>query len=275
MELRLHQTNEPILGYGQEWLQRLQLGPVVIVHQLEAIPAELLIQYRKVLNKVEHIRANRYLRAQDRETFVLARSLLRQILAVILDCQPETLSFSFNAWGKPFVDGVDINFNLSHSNNAVAIALSWDDELGVDIEQQQSRQFSIEFLTRCCTSRELKLLKDSATPEADFYALWTLKEAALKAAGKGLSLKLTELELICNKDNIEYCAENLSWLGKRDMTMQLVRLFGNYLCSLVVLVNNGSERAVPVYYEYTSVSGLRRCQPDLLCCTKNLVNGGS
>jgi 4'-phosphopantetheinyl transferase len=72
-----------------------------------------------------------------RNVFVAAHGALRHILATQLAVCARTLAFSTDEWGKPFLvhpPGAP-EFNLSHSDNRILIAVSSAGPVGVDIEQ--------------------------------------------------------------------------------------------------------------------------------------------
>ncbi|MGB9510185.1 MAG: hypothetical protein WBU20_00740, partial [Candidatus Acidiferrum sp.] len=68
----------------------------------------------------EASRADQFLFASDRNHFVAAHGIVRNILSRYLQTSPETLSFSVGPNGKPTLsrktDSLDLRFNLSHSH---------------------------------------------------------------------------------------------------------------------------------------------------------------
>ena len=69
---------------------------------------------------------------RDRKTYALAHQLKRILISQKLRVAPEELSFSKTIHGKPYIDG--LSFNISHSQDWVAIYLSHSVDVGVDIE---------------------------------------------------------------------------------------------------------------------------------------------
>lgn len=87
-------------------------------------------------------------------------------------------------YGKPFLaDRADIHFNLTHSGQIAAIAVS-DRPVGIDAERCQ--HFEDVLLQRVFLPSELaEALSDRDT----FHTtLWTVKESLMKLLGTGLSL---------------------------------------------------------------------------------------
>jgi len=96
------------------------------------------------------------------------------------------LKVEFNENGKPLIEG--INFNISHSYNLVAIAIS-SHEVGIDLELVEEKD-NERIAKKIMNEEEYqKYLKNKEY----FYKVWTKKEAYLKR--KGLSL-----EFALNKD---------------------------------------------------------------------------
>ena len=91
--------------------------------------------------------------------------------------------------GKPYIQELHkfgVSISISHSGKYLAVAFNTQGEIGIDIEIRKTVEinnllpvFSINEITyiRTCKS---KLEKNDR-----FYSLWTLKEAYLKAIGKG------------------------------------------------------------------------------------------
>ena len=117
---------------------------------------------------------------------VLARYVERQELALVRDCQ-----------GKPSLAGVDwLRFNLSHSGEWLAVALSFQSDLGLDLERM--RRFSDRelFVERCCTPIEACFVREHSGAEREraLLSLWTLKEAYSKAIGTGIRGPMREID---------------------------------------------------------------------------------
>ena len=87
--------------------------------------------------------------------------------------------------GKPFLDGYsDIHFNISHSGEYVAVALS-EKPVGVDIEK--IKEYNYDVLKRVCNEKELIQIEESLDKASEFIKLWTQKEAVLKMKGCGIA----------------------------------------------------------------------------------------
>jgi 4'-phosphopantetheinyl transferase len=102
---------------------------------------------------------------------------------------PQDWTFTAEPCGKPFVaGGQGPHFNLSHCDGLVACALSSDVPLGVDVEPVD-RRAPLDVAEYYFAPDERAWL--FGLPEAErprgFFRLWTMKEALIKATGKGVS----------------------------------------------------------------------------------------
>lgn len=151
-----------------------------------------------VLSPDEVKRMQRFCSEKLQLNFALTRGGLRHILASHLGCSPAKVPLQYTALGKPFIEGVDLQFNLSHSGDFGVVAISSKDLVGVDIERcESSHKPYYEIAKRFFTVTEFKALLHSPIRdgEALFYYLWTQKEAFLKAIGEGLGFGLNCFEV--------------------------------------------------------------------------------
>jgi 4'-phosphopantetheinyl transferase len=149
----------------------------------------------------EQARAARLCFERDREHFIAARGVLRNILGRYLNRAPESLSFCYGSHGKPalagdFDDGA-IRFNVSHSQGLALYAVTRGRELGIDLEHIRSELAVVEIAERFFSRREVAMLRSLPTEMQSqaFFRCWTRKEAYIKARGEGLSLPLDEFDV--------------------------------------------------------------------------------
>jgi len=159
------------------------------VESLERLPGEIAALW-ELLSVPERERAQQFVFPEHRRRFVVARGLLRIILGSELDRDPRELTFRYGPHGKPemTVEPDTLGFNVAHSHELVAYALTKRATVGIDIEHV--RDIDVETAARgffsCSEQREL----NSAAPglrRRMFYSGWVRKEAFLKALGTGLS----------------------------------------------------------------------------------------
>ena len=89
--------------------------------------------------------------------------------------------------GRPsFADATLPDFSLSHSGETLALVMGAG-PLGLDIEQHRPRRNLQRLVTSILSPVEQEWLQSEADELAGFYHLWTLREAILKASGRGLA----------------------------------------------------------------------------------------
>jgi 4'-phosphopantetheinyl transferase len=153
---------------------------------IEWIASALHSRDASELSEDEHLRANR-LAEPARARYISARIFLRQTLARKLSVSPREVIFSYGPHGKPDISHppTDITFNVSHSEDLVAIALAKGLPVGVDIERLRPVPNAIEIGKRVLFEAEIAELQQAPSDErhATFLRIWTRHEARTKALG--------------------------------------------------------------------------------------------
>jgi len=151
---------------------------------------------RSWLSADEVARAERFVSARLQENFIRSRVFLRQVLAHHLKIDPKEVSFTYGAHGKPYVRQNDatstLHFSFTHSGCAALLAVAWDLEIGIDLEQWRTVDQMEDIAKRFFSQEEagkLLALPEESRLEA-FFRCWTAKEAFVKATGEGLSRAL-------------------------------------------------------------------------------------
>lgn len=165
-------------------------------HDEKIVDNALLQQYYDTLNEPEKEKTNRFQFEKDRNQYLITRALLRHALSLYVnEIAPEQWEFISNEHGKPSISDPlpqPLQFNLSHTDGMIVLAITRNKEIGIDVESQLKRRKSLEVADRFFSPPEIADLK--SLPKAQqvdrFYDLWTLKEAYLKARGLGLSTGL-------------------------------------------------------------------------------------
>lgn len=119
--------------------------------------------------------------------------------------------FDYGQHGKPFFKNlVNLCFNVSHSENLVAVAFC-EKSVGVDIELL--RDVDLKISERFFHENEKLFVKDNKT----FLKIWTRKEAYIKYTGSGLSTPLSSFDSFDNpliktfennRFSLSVCCEN-------------------------------------------------------------------
>lgn len=90
-----------------------------------------------------------------------------------------------------------LRFNLSHSGDWLAVAVTRDQEIGVDIERARVLTRSCALSNRFLSAAEAGFVAQFEEPERSmrFLALWSRREALVKAMGTTLARSLQHIRL--------------------------------------------------------------------------------
>jgi 4'-phosphopantetheinyl transferase len=147
---------------------------------------DVLDALSNLLTMPERARADHYRFADDRRRAIVARAATRRIMGRFLAADPATLVIDEEEFGKPVLRDREIEFNASHSGDLVALAFARDTPVGVDVERRRQLTDTLALARRYFSAEELRTV-EATTDSADaFFAIWTAKEAIVKASGKGI-----------------------------------------------------------------------------------------
>jgi len=154
----------------------------------------------QVLDEEERQRAMGFRTSVQRDAFTAAHALVRTALSAYGRRSPEDWRFAISPQGCPSVlDAGELSFSLTHAGLRAAVAVAAGRALGLDIEPVRSERDALPIARRFFSEAETEWLTGLPPAErsAGFAALWTVKEAVLKARGSGLteSLRSVEVEL--------------------------------------------------------------------------------
>jgi 4'-phosphopantetheinyl transferase len=156
---------------------------------------------RGLLSPEERARAIRLRFDRDRTPYILAHALWRVSLAICLGTDVTRIRLISTVTGQPQLPGTAFATSLSHSGCWVAIAICMGETVGVDIERSPPRTALETLVPTICTPAEIADLAPLPAPEreAALLALWTRKEALLKAFGVGLDVDPSRLSVTANE----------------------------------------------------------------------------
>ena len=171
---------------------------LVIVYGTNSM-AENLDLY-KILTPEDLIYADRLKGSGQKSTWLSCRSALRLILGSYLDKPPVEIEFKKGRFGKLFIVGTDLCFNVSHTSHSFLIAFNSSGRIGVDIEMLTGKE-DLPSLIRYAFSDDEAHYCNNLNLAERFTEVWTRKEALLKAAGIGLVDQLTAITVIGTTEN--------------------------------------------------------------------------
>lgn len=172
-------------------------------------PPLLVEQLAQTLAADEQQRAAQYRFAHHRRRFIVARGLLRSLLASYTGAPPSSLRFSYSLKGKPaliqpYNGEPRLYFNVAHSEDMAIYAFAPGHELGIDVEQvrpiEDIHQIAKSYFSPPEREAQAALVGDELY--SMFFRLWTRKEAYLKACGEGLSLLTEELNVLASPGQV-------------------------------------------------------------------------
>lgn len=166
----------------------------IVVATLDEL-ADRTERYHAMLDDGELERLARFKFDADRQRFLLGHGLLREVIGQVLNMDPRSIGFQRGRYGKPFLPGTPLRFNLSDTKDAVAIAITVEEELGVDIETMTRRVDHRSVSQHYFTEEEQAGIAAAADDKRRFLELWTRKEAVLKASGVGIMDDLRSLRV--------------------------------------------------------------------------------
>lgn len=164
---------------------------------IEELSTEEQKEVLQILSAEERARYERITHRPTALGFLIGKKMVRENLATLSGQKPASFEFRENDHGRPelfnspkALEGLD--FNLSHSRRLVGLGLSFEERIGIDLEPLDRR------LDHDLVARRFFSLKECAdlavlSPGARqrrFLELWVLKEAWLKADGRGLTAGL-------------------------------------------------------------------------------------
>ena len=151
-----------------------------------------------LLSAAEHARAERLRTLELRRRFVARCVFVRRVLGGLLGVAPSKLEYRVGAFGKPeLAHDIDAGleskplprFNLSHSDNVLAVAVAFHKEVGVDVERVKTGLDFLGLGEGQLGAEEIARLRSLSEQERAlaFYRSWTRHEAIAKATGRGIA----------------------------------------------------------------------------------------
>ncbi|MGI8690811.1 MAG: 4'-phosphopantetheinyl transferase family protein [Thermomicrobiales bacterium] len=164
------------------------------------VAPERVAALHRTLAVDERARAERFRFPIDHARFIVARGLLRAIIARYLDREPGAITFQYSTSGKPSLRdeaSSGLRFNVSHADDIALYAVTHFRAVGVDIEGIRADMASERIAERFFSPREVATLR-ALHPDLQrdaFFRCWTRKEAYVKARGTGITAALDQFDV--------------------------------------------------------------------------------
>lgn len=189
-----------------------------------------------ILSPDELDRARRFRFDRHRNRFVRCRALLRRLIAKTTGDDAAAIAFRYGAHGKPELDA--IHFNVSHSENLAAIALSREGPIGIDVEVIDATREVLPLARTAFSPLEQNVINALTSEQqvAAFFRGWTRKEAYLKLLGTGFSLSPESF-------TVSLAIEPVSFIG--DYALRDVEVPAGFACALATARDSAPPRVHP------------------------------
>jgi 4'-phosphopantetheinyl transferase len=168
--------------------------------------------FLRYLSYDEKIRAKTYDKSLSKR-YIVVRGILRIILGHYIKLNPQKIEFFYNEYGKPFLKGNKVQFNLSYSHNMVSYVINETHRVGIDIELHRNDIDVMSISSLVFTTIEFKHLNSLKEKEKInfFYEVWSKKESLIKAIGIGLSYPINTIETLSDPYKCQFEIENVIW----------------------------------------------------------------
>ena len=153
---------------------------IVQLAHLDTVEVNYSLLSKQIINDAELFNGRR------KKQFLVCRSILASLLNQY--CQIAILpTMVIGDNNRPcFLEPNLPDFNISHSQDWVAVAISLDGRVGLDIEVARPRKNYLDVAKSFFADAEYQWMMQQADTLTAFWQLWTLKESALKLYAKGV-----------------------------------------------------------------------------------------
>ena len=153
---------------------------IVQLAHLDTVEVNYSLLSKQIINDAELFNGRR------KKQFLVCRSILASLLNQY--CQIAILpTMVIGDNNRPcFLDRNLPDFNISHSQDWVAVAISLDGRVGLDIEVARPRKNYLDVAKSFFADAEYQWMMQQTDTLTAFWQLWTLKESALKLYAKGV-----------------------------------------------------------------------------------------
>jgi len=130
----------------------------------------------------------------DTRRYILRHGIVRVILGQYIHEDPEEIRFVKAKSGKPDLDSggkfPDVRFSLSHTDEMVCLGITRNYEIGLDIVKTNPRTPFSEIEQYLFTPGERRWIERTILEQRSlqFFRIWSLKEALLKATGSDVTM---------------------------------------------------------------------------------------
>jgi len=184
------------------------------------------------LNRLDRLKID-----NKKAEFLSSRSILRIILSMYLTEDPNDLSIKYTLTGKPILPDFELQFNVSHSKDFLLCGISLTKRIGIDIQEIYPISSLDRIINNFFSPTEIQYLRSLPSRELyqeKFFAIWTAKEAYLKAIGEGIQGSYNQLSTIPDSNDSKIFKLDLPDTPKTEMnwTIKSVEVSQGYSAAL-------------------------------------------
>lgn len=206
--------------------------------------APFISELSLLLSKEEAEKSQSFYFTRDKNRFIVAKSLLRCILAKYNGISIQDISYTHNQYNKPFLsaacNGRNIFFNISHSDDLILFALSKYPKTGIDIQRKNNKTDFLRIIENSFSGIEKKQLLSfplsgqAELQKEEFFKYWVCKEAYVKAIGYGVSYPFQKFSVMPDENNEptiqdeNHEPDNLGW------SVKMIPVGGDYKAALAI-----------------------------------------
>jgi len=176
---------------------------------------EIISEYsvlEKYIDKRDKLMAYKLHFDEDRYTYLFCHTLLRLFISKKLKIDPSEISVIYDKNNKPGLKADSLFFNISHTREAFAFAISDHSKVGIDIEKVDRNIDFKSIINNFFSKEEREFILESPVDSRNrFFLLWTRKEAFLKVLGVGIINNLEDVEVFRDVNNLNM--ENFGYLA--------------------------------------------------------------
>jgi 4'-phosphopantetheinyl transferase len=144
---------------------------------------------------------------KHRAEYALSHAMLRLALSEYAPVKSGEWQFLTGEKGKPEIASPTLDtpiwYNLSHTDGLAVCVAGRVRQLGVDVENMNRKASHQELAKHFFAPAEYEYLRNlpASLQREAFFRIWTLKEAYIKAEGKGLSIPLDSFSFRFSNQN--------------------------------------------------------------------------
>ncbi|MBK2125958.1 4'-phosphopantetheinyl transferase family protein [Fangia hongkongensis] len=136
-----------------------------------------------------HLNAQKFKHPKKRSEYLVSQWIRRDVLLKYYNVELNQQSFYYSEKGRPYLENSVIDFNISHTDQYVLMAVSAQQMVGIDVQSVKEKTDVLSIAKHYFSPSEYKMLSSLSekVQKERFYQIWTLKEASLKLTGEGIA----------------------------------------------------------------------------------------